>query len=72
MIVVYSDTNGFVLCNKDDNILFSDWCNISDKKLYYHKFTEFYDKYDGDKQIITKSIPKLEPTVNHTNQGENA
>lgn len=51
-IVVFSDTTGFVLCDKGYEQEYNDWQGLSQKQLYFSKFKKFYDKHKGYKSEI--------------------
>jgi hypothetical protein len=51
-VVVYSDTCGFVICDKENEREYHDWQGSSKKDLYFFKFKEFYEKYKGYKTEI--------------------
>lgn len=54
--IVFCDSCGFVLCDKENEKLYEDWQGIPSSQLYFFKFEEFYEKYKGNKQEIEMEI----------------
>lgn len=50
--VVFCDRCGFVLCDTENEKLYEDWQNTPKSELYFFKFEEFYEKYNGNKREI--------------------
>ena len=55
-IIVFCDSCGFVLCDRESEKLYEDWQEIPSSQLYFFKFEEFYEKYKGNKSEIEIEI----------------
>ena len=58
--VVFCDDCGFVLCDTENEQLYEDWQGTPRSQLYFSKFEEFYEKYQGNKsEIVIESEAPL-------------
>lgn len=58
-VVVFCDSCGFVLCDRESEKLYEDWRGIPSSRLYFFKFEEFYEKHKGNKSEIEIEIKEV-------------